>query len=51
MPYYGKDKCPCKSTGCERHGDCDACRAYHGARGSATTCERQEANKQKGSGK
>lgn len=21
--------CPCKRLKCERHGDCNACRAYH----------------------
>ena len=23
------DRCPCKKTDCERHGDCAACMAHH----------------------
>lgn len=32
--------CPCTWPGCERHGDCDACRAYHHASGQKTSCEK-----------
>ena len=33
--------CPCKRAGCQRHGNCAACRAYHHkTRKSKTTCER-----------
>ena len=31
--------CPCTS-GCERHGDCEACKAYHHSSGQKTSCEK-----------
>jgi hypothetical protein len=37
-----KKPCPCTYPGCPRHGDCDACRAYHHAHGEQTSCERQK---------
>ena len=36
-----KTECPCTSTGCPRHSDCDACRAYHHGLGQKTFCEKQ----------
>jgi hypothetical protein len=33
--------CPCTWSDCSRHGDCEACRAYHHAKGQKTTCEKQ----------
>jgi hypothetical protein len=33
--------CPCTWSDCSNHGDCDACRAYHHAKGQKTTCEKQ----------
>lgn len=24
-----KEDCPCKKKNCGRHGNCDACKAYH----------------------
>lgn len=32
--------CPCKKTKCERHGNCDACRAYHAGSKRKRPCER-----------
>lgn len=35
--------CPCKRTECERHGNCDACKAYHHGKTSGkllTRCEK-----------
>lgn len=32
--------CPCKKTKCERHGNCDACRAYHTGSKRKRPCER-----------
>ena len=39
-----KKDCPCKRKNCERHGDCDACRAYHAKmkRKCPCACERQK---------
>lgn len=34
--------CPCTSSGCPRHGDCDACKDYHHGMGQKTTCEKQK---------
>ncbi len=34
------DNCPCKKKKCERHGDCDACRAYHAESKRKRPCER-----------
>lgn len=28
---HKNESCPCKRINCERHGDCDACRAHHNA--------------------
>jgi hypothetical protein len=36
-----KKVCPCLYTECERHGNCDACSAYHHGRGQKTSCERE----------
>ncbi len=35
-----KPDCPCTWPGCPRHGDCDACKAYHHGMGQKTTCEK-----------
>lgn len=35
--------CPCTSLECERHGDCDACKAYHHGNDQQTSCERLKA--------
>lgn len=35
--------CPCKRTECERHGNCDVCKAYHHGKTSGkslTRCEK-----------
>lgn len=34
------ENCPCTSK-CSRHGDCEACQAYHAS--SQTTCQRIKA--------
>lgn len=34
--------CPCTAD-CHRHGDCDACQAYHA--NSQTTCQKQGKDK------
>lgn len=34
------NNCPCKKKKCERHGDCDACRAYHAESKRKRPCER-----------
>jgi hypothetical protein len=39
-PERKPKKCPCAYEDCDRHGNCDACKAYHRATGSKTTCER-----------
>lgn len=36
----GYVNCPCKKTKCERHGNCDACRAYHAESKRKRPCER-----------
>ncbi len=33
-------ECACTYPGCPRHGNCEACRAYHHAHGEPTACER-----------
>ena len=33
-------KCPCPYEDCDRHADCEACRAYHHGRGQKTCCEK-----------
>ncbi len=33
--------CPCTWPGCERHGDCEACKAYHHSTGQKTCCEKE----------
>ena len=38
---YNPD-CPCTWPGCERHGHCKECRAYHHSLGQKTACERKE---------
>lgn len=37
-----KVNCPCKKTKCERHGNCDACLAYHTGSKRKCACERTE---------
>jgi len=37
-----KKKCPCTWPGCDRHGDCEACCAYHHALKQRTACEREQ---------
>lgn len=34
--------CPCKNTGCPRHGNCAACQAFHHGmeKPSLSSCER-----------
>ncbi len=34
-----KNDCPCTWPDCPRHGDCDACKAYHHGMGQKTSCE------------
>lgn len=34
------NNCPCKKKNCERHGDCEACRAYHAESKRKRPCER-----------
>lgn len=41
----GKVNCPCKKTKCERHGNCDACRAYHARSKRKRPCERTKNNR------
>lgn len=36
----GNVNCPCKKTKCERHGKCNACRAYHTGSKRKHPCER-----------
>jgi len=36
--------CPCTSS-CVRHGDCEACQAYH--KGGMTVCQRIKADEKK----
>lgn len=38
------DKCPC-TLDCVRHGDCQACKAYHRRMGDLTACEIDAAKK------
>lgn len=38
------ENCPCTGK-CARHGDCEACRAYHA--GGLTTCQRIEKKAEK----
>ena len=35
-----REDCPCPKVNCERHGYCEPCRAYHGAKGKLPRCER-----------
>lgn len=42
--------CPCKRTECERHGNCDVCKAYHHGKTSGkslTRCEKLEKKEEK----
>lgn len=39
-----KEDCPCKKKNCKRHGDCDACRAYHAKSKRKRPCEREKNN-------
>lgn len=34
--------CPCKKAKCPRHGNCEACRAYHADSKRKRTCEREK---------
>ena len=36
-----KEDCPCKKKSCERHGNCDACKAYHAESKRKRPCERK----------
>lgn len=38
---YDPTKCPCQNASCERNHNCEACQAFHHARGGLTRCERQ----------
>lgn len=38
---YNPETCPCKKAKCPRSKNCAACREYHHAKGSKTTCERK----------
>ena len=35
--------CPCRKRKCERHGYCEACDAYHRAKGKRPYCVRKQA--------
>jgi len=35
-----EQECPCTWPGCERHGDCEACKQYHHSLGQKTACEK-----------
>jgi len=37
-----RKECPCSYPDCERHGNCEACKAYHHGRGEKTSCERRQ---------
>ena len=37
-----KEDCPCKKKSCERHGNCDACKAYHAESKRKRPCEREK---------
>lgn len=36
------DNCPCKREKCERHGDCEVCRAHHTDKKHPPYCERKK---------
>jgi hypothetical protein len=36
--------CNCPKTKCERHGKCDECRQFHGAKGKLPYCERPKSS-------
>ncbi len=36
-----KNDCPCTWPDCPRHGDCDACKAYHHGMGQKSSCEKK----------
>lgn len=36
------EDCPCTWPGCERHGNCEKCKAYHHGAGEKTSCEKQK---------
>lgn len=38
MKESNSEKCPCYSINCIRHGNCEACQAYHKSHGSKTSC-------------
>lgn len=44
-----KPDCPCRRIKCVRHGDCDACRAYHAETGRKypVACEKETAVKER----
>ncbi len=35
-----REDCPCPKEKCERHKQCDPCRAYHAAKKQRPYCER-----------
>lgn len=37
-----KKDCPCKRKACERHGDCEACRAHHEKSKYPCACEKKQ---------
>ncbi len=43
MAANTKQDCPCTYPGCPRHGDCEACKAYHHGNGEKTSCEKKKA--------
>jgi hypothetical protein len=40
-----KEDCPCPKLKCERHGNCEACEAYHGRKSTLTFCKREKKTK------
>ncbi len=41
LPDFRAD-CPCPKVKCERHGKCQECYTYHGAKGKVPRCMRGE---------
>ena len=37
-----KEDCSCKKKHCERHGNCDDCKAYHAESKRKRPCEREK---------
>lgn len=42
--------CPCKRKSCPRHGDCEACKAFHADSKIALPCERKKQKVKKPAG-